>query len=90
MAGVRATTWAKNQVVPSPAAYQKTVPKPKKIVTASRTGRPTDRPPSSHQQRPTSIAPITTETTRSSVARPQIATTGIRTTAGRGGNGRSP
>ena len=72
------------------AAYQKTVPKPKKIVTARRTGRLTGSRPRAHQQRPTSIAPRTTETARSSVASPNSATTGMRTMAGSGGNGRSP
>ena len=44
-----ATTWAKNQVVPSCAAYQSTVPKPKKIVVASadpaRIAQPAEHPP---------------------------------------------
>ena len=54
---VTATTWAKNQVVPSWAAYQNTVPKPKKTVVASRTRRETGSRPSAHQASPTSIAP---------------------------------
>ena len=47
------TTWAKNQVVPSCAAYQKTVPKPKKIVVARRTA-PRDR---QRARAPTTRAP---------------------------------
>ena len=82
--GASATTWAKNHVVPRPAAYQTTVPKPKKTVTASRTGRPTGRRPRAHQHSPTSIAPTTTETARSSVATPHSATNGMRTIAGQG------
>ena len=84
-----AQTWAKNQVVPSWAAYQATVPNPKNTVVARRIRRETASRPSAHQASPTLIAPSTTETARMSVASPQIATNGRRISAGSGGNGRS-
>ena len=84
-----ATTWAKNQVVPSWAAYQRTVPNAKKIVVAIRIRRETGSRPSAHHAIPTSTAPVRAETARMSVPMPQMATNGTSTIAGSGGNGRS-
>ena len=78
------------QVVASCAVNQKTVPKAKKIVVASRTARPTGNRPIAHQQMATSMAARTVKMTWSLVARPQSATNGSRATAGSGGNGSRP
>ena len=51
-----ATTWARYQVVPSCAVYQKTVPKAKKAVAAIRTQKRSGSRPSIHQPIPTSSA----------------------------------
>ena len=77
---VTATTCAKNQVVPSWAAYQNTVPNPKNSVVAARIARDTRSRPRAHQARPTAIAPSPTDTSRMSVVTPQSATNGISTT----------
>ena len=65
-----ATMWAWYQVVASWAAYQKTVPKAKKIVVASRTARSTRSRPSIHQQSADVDGGEGREQRWSSVARP--------------------
>ncbi len=85
-----ATICAWYQVVATCAVNQKTVPKAKKIVVASRTARPTGSRPIAHQQIATSTAARTVKMTWSLVARPHSATNGSRATAGSGGNGSRP
>ena len=85
-----ATTWARNQVVDSIAAYQWTVPNAKKIVASADTARCSVRRVVSRQARPTLIAPRMTPISWASVARPKMATKGSSTIAGSGGNGSSP
>ena len=82
-----ATMCAWYQVVATCAVNQKTVPKAKKIVVASRPPRPPGSRPIAHQQIATSMAARTVKITWSLVARPQIATNGSNATAGSGGNG---
>ena len=82
-----ATTWAKNQVDPSSAAYHRTVPRPRKIVLAIRVDRSSCSRPSIQNARATSIAPMNVAISCALVVRPEIATNGSRTTAGNGGNG---
>ena len=86
-----ATMCAWYQVVATWAVYQKTVPKAKKIVVAEPDRRPDRRAARAPTSRsPTSTAARIVKIGWSSVARPQIATNGSRTTAGSGGNGSRP
>ena len=85
-----ARTWAWYQVVPIWDAYQNTVPKPRKTVTASRTQVRIGSLPSNHQAIPTSIPPRIAKISWPLAARPHTATKGTRMIAGSGGNGTSP
>ena len=87
-----ATTWARNHVGPeSMPRTRGRVPKPKKRVSSERDGRPHRAAgPGARRRAATSSAPMTTASSAWSVARPQSATNGSRTSAGSGGNGISP
>jgi hypothetical protein len=87
---VMAMTWARNHVVESIEAYQWTVPNAKKSVATKPAPRLLVRRVVMRQHRPTLIAPMITPTSCEFVARPKIATKGISTTAGSGGNGSRP
>ena len=85
-----ATTWAKYQVEPSEAAYQRAEPAPMKAVRAFRTEGRTASRPNSQYTRATSKAPMRMASDVWSTASPQSATKGRRTIAGRGGKGIVP